>query len=312
MSTWKPSLSIKILKERARIMEKTRSFFKDRNILEVETPLLGDFPASNPYLDSIKIKANNNTYYLQTSPEYCMKRLLSLGSGSIYQICKAFRKNEFGPLHALEFTMLEWYHVGLDDFMLMKEVDLYVKNILGCKPANYISYKSCFENFFDFNPHTVSINKLKKIIQKYQIENFFTNEIITNDDYLQLLFLKYIQPKFKNYDAPIFVYNYPVDQSELARLKYENDYLVSARFELFYRGIELANGYYELNNADTYFERFQRDLNIRKKKGNVVPIDKKLLEAIKYSFPDCSGVAIGLDRLFMLLNKYSSLDKIKF
>ena len=290
------------LQQRANIIQKIRRFFAERNVLEVATPLLMPAPVTDPYLETFSVDVltgkGRQTRYLQTSPEYAMKRFLANGSGCIYQICKAFRDDECGRLHRPEFTMLEWYRVGFDDDQLMQEVSKLLSLVLSCGEANKISYQSVFQRHLQINPLLIDTKELKALCDRHCHLN--EDLALTRDDYLQLLFAQVIEPQLGQ-EVPVLVYDFPASQAALARLKQDRDVVVAARFEAYYRGIELANGYWELTDVDLQRKRFEADLVRRAEIGaKPVPIDEGLLEAMASGLPDCAGVALGIDRLIML------------
>ncbi|OGT15970.1 MAG: EF-P lysine aminoacylase GenX [Gammaproteobacteria bacterium RIFCSPLOWO2_02_FULL_38_11] len=310
MSDWKPIASIHTLQLRAAFFKKIRHFFEERKILEVETPQLSRAMGTDPYLHyfttdfSLPNTKHSTTLYLQTSPEFAMKRLLAAGSGSIYQICKAYRNGESGRLHNLEFTMLEWYRVGFDHHDLMKEVDAFLQTILDCKPAHYISYRSLFENHFDFNPHEISLKELKEKTKKLDLEEALIASF-DKDTFLQYLLATFVEPQL-GLASPVFVYDFPASQAALARIKEG----IASRFEVYIQGIELANGFHELNNAEEQRKRFENDLKIRQAKNYPLPlIDNYFLESLS-SLPDCAGIALGIDRLIMIALKKKSLKDV--
>lgn len=282
---------ITILKKRAEIIAAIRQFFLARDMLEVDTPLLYPSAILDPYIESFRI----DDHYLQTSPEFAMKRLLAAGSGSIYQICKAFRKEEIGRHHRCEFTLLEWYHVGFDHHQLMSEMDDLLQGILKTEPAERVTYQVLFEKHLKVNPHLATIDELKSLSVEKEIH---TSELETKDDWLNLLLSHCIEPLIGK-EKPMFVYDYPKTQAALAKLS--NDALpIAQRFEVYYQGLELANGFNELTDSAQQRERFTADQATRKARGlPIPPLDEAFLKALKY-MPDCAGVALGIDRLVML------------
>ena len=292
---WQPSVSIENLKKRGKILSHIRQFFADRNVLEVQTPLIAHVPVTDPYLNALKTEVNSKTGYLQTSPEYAMKRLLATGSGDIYQICKAFRDDEQGKLHNPEFTLLEWYRIGFDDQQLMQELSDLCQIVLSCQPAEMLSYQHIFKTQLNINPHNVELDVLHTLVQKHCGVIQGLSEI-DKTTALQLLLSEVVEFKL-GWECPVIIYDYPKEQAALARLKGE----VAARFELYVKGIELANGYWELTDSNIQRQRFQQDIVTRKLHNlPIVPIDDKLLAAMEQGLPDCAGVALGLDRLIML------------
>jgi len=330
MNTWQPTAPIKNLKKRARIIAKIRSFFVKRNVLEVETPLLSPFTVTDVHLHSLKVHCKNiGDLYLQTSPEYAMKRLLAAGSGSIYQICKAFRDDEFGRLHNPEFTMLEWYRIGFDHHQLMDEMDDFLQFILSCTHSRRYSYQEVFEKFLQINPHAVTIKELQACAHQHNIKIDIDNK----DTWLQLLMSEVIEPNLKGI---VFVYDYPASQAALAKLSSKrtawiSDYqagsgmtqccysresensecLIAERFEVYVDGVELANGFHELLDEKEQRQRFLHDLAKREQLNYPqVSIDENLLAALGHGMPACAGVALGVDRLIMLSLGVDNIDQV--
>ncbi|AFJ43578.1 EF-P lysine aminoacylase EpmA [Francisella orientalis] len=301
-------MSLENIKKRAEYLDKIRSYFKSLGVLEVDTPLAYEFGVTDPFIDVFSIKTVSGKKYLQSSPEYAMKRLLAAGSGSIYQICKAFRDEPCGRFHKHEFTMIEWYRVGFDYLQLMQEME---NLFLALKPNLnfiYLSYYEAFEKHYEINPHNISLEHLQDIV-KETVGDIQGLSNLTIADCLDILFSYKIERNLNQKDTIYFIYDYTIHQSALARKIYnQNQQLVTTRFEVFSNGIELANGYYELIDKDEQLKRFNSDLEIRKQqnKGSL-DIDHKLLNCIE-NMPECSGVALGFDRLLMSLE---NIDKIQ-
>jgi lysyl-tRNA synthetase class 2 len=296
------------------VIAQIREFFAARAVLEVETPLMSHSTVTDPHVMGIPAifkmigSSEEEILYLQTSPEYAMKRLLAAGSGCIYQISKAFRQGELGKLHNPEFTMLEWYRMGFDHHALMDEMDELLQRVLNTAPAERVSYAELFKKFFAFDPHHVDIATLKKCAQENNI--VFTGVLTQRDAWLDLLWTHGIEP-FVGQELPLFLYDFPVSQAALAKIRADQ---MASRFEVYFKGIELANGFHELQDASEQAKRFSNDLAVRKTMGlPALPIDNNLLAALKSGLPDCAGVALGLDRLVMLaLNCQSVAEVISF
>jgi len=307
-NNWHPTADIADLKLRAKILVNIRHFFAERNIFEVETPLMCSAPVTDPFLEALSFNYNNKTWYIQTSPEYAMKRLLCAGSGSIYQICKAFRSDEVGRLHHPEFTMLEWYHIGFDHHDLMMEMDEFLQYVIHTKPAKKVSYQQIFEQYLNINPHSIADEELKMITQTSC--GIAPDHKLDRDDYLNLLLTHIIEPELKSALCPIFIYDYPASQAALAKIRQDNP-PVAERFEVYIQGIELANGYHELTDVLEQKWRFDQDIEKRKKLNYpIVPMDNYLLSALESGLPDCAGVALGIDRLVMIAAQKESLSEI--
>ncbi len=319
-SDWRPSASIETLQQRAALLCTIRAFFSERQVMEVETPLLARYTVTDPHMDAISadnpvsgsnssVPVNSPRFYLQTSPEYAMKRLLAAGSGPIYQISKAFRKEEQGSRHNPEFSLLEWYRPGFDHFQLMQEVEALVAKTVGCKKSfERLSYRQVFQRHLSIDPHVISCDELKLIAHK-NIDIQMCSD--SKDDWLNILLAELIEPKL-GVDAPTFIYDYPASQAALAKISNDKENtLVAQRFELFVHGIELANGYYELTDVVEQCVRFQRDQAVRETLDRpVVETDKYLLAAMEAGLPSCAGVALGVDRLLMLALEKQSINAV--
>lgn len=309
-SHWQPTCSINQLKLRAEFYAKIRIFFAERNILEVETPLLCQHTVTDPHIESFIVPAPNSqlpapSYYLQTSPEYAMKRLLAAGSGPIYQITKSFRVGESGSKHNPEFTMLEWYRPGLNHHDLMNELDALLQFTINTKPAEKISYRELFLKYLHIDPLTTDLQKLKKIITENKI-NIDTVDI-DYDTALQILLSHVMEPAM-GIEKPLFLYDFPPSQAALSKIR-NNE--VAERFELYINGIEIANGFHELTDAEEQEERFKKNQLTRKKNNQFVPeIDYFFIDALKSGLPDCAGVAVGIDRLFMQYAKTQIIQDV--
>jgi len=297
-TTWQPTATLSVLKKRQTIIDKIRIFLKNKGYLEVETPLLSHRTVTDPYIASITTKQD---YYLQTSPEFAMKRLLVAFNQPIFQISKAFRQEEMGHQHNPEFTMLEWYRPGFDHHDLMTEVDAFMAYVIDSQPAKRLSYQEIFEKILMINPHDVKIKQLKQLIIKHEIN---VENLSFKDDYLNLLFSHIIEPQL--YD-PTFIYDYPASQASLAKIKGN----VGQRFEFYIRGVELANGFNELCDADEQQHRFNNDLKQRQMRGlPLVKIDENFMNALKNGMNDCAGVALGVDRLVMIATNCQHIHEV--
>ncbi|MDF3054633.1 MAG: poxA [Gammaproteobacteria bacterium] len=297
-----PTSKLANLKKRAQIIADIRAFFAEREVLEVETPLLGRSTATDPHIASFAVpwlgtSGAQNVRYLQTSPEFPMKRLLSAGIGSIYQITKVFRSDEQGRWHHPEFTMLEWYRVGFNHYDLMREVDLLLQRILKTPQAERATYAELFERYLSINPHLSSIQALQACAKKNKL-TLSSDKHENRDFWLNLLMSHCIEPHLGE-TRPILVMDFPASQAALAKVR-DDLPPVAERFEAYYKGIELLNGYHELTDAEEHKRRFLGDNQKRKKMGlPEIPLDEAFLQTIE-NMPDCAGVALGVDRLVML------------
>jgi lysyl-tRNA synthetase class 2 len=300
--SWPPTASRATLLRRAAMLAAARAFFAARRVLEVETPILSAAAVSDPQLESLatRIAGMPGEFYLQTSPEYAMKRLLAAGSGDIFQICKVFRDEERGRWHNPEFTLIEWYRQGFDDAALMDEVEALAGTLLGPQrtlpPAERLSYAAALERHAGVDAHRSSDADLTAAAQRHGI---VCDAALDRDAKLDLLMGLIVGPQLGR-DRPCFVCDYPASQAALARLK-PGTPPVAARFELYLDGVELANGFHELQDPAEQRARFDRDLKKRGERGQTQrPVDENLLAALEHGMPDCAGVALGFDRLVAL------------
>ena len=303
--SWQPRASLAVIRERARVYRQIRSFFNTRGCMEVDTPLLMPTTGTDVNVASIAVDRGRSRHYLQTSPEYAMKRLLAAGSGSIYQICHAFRDGEAGRLHSSEFTLLEWYRTGYGYGQLMDEIELLITtlSLRRCSFSRH-SYRSLFAERLDLDIDNVSLAELRETCAR-RVPGTDTGDL-SADQCLDLLLAVVIAPTLRGYR---FVYDYPISQAALARAS-GDDSRVAERFELFHDGIELANGFSELTDAAQQRARFERDNQLRRERGLPAhEIDEHLLGALESGIGECAGVALGLDRLLMVLLELNSIDE---
>ncbi len=316
---WEPNCTLELLQQRAAMLSAIRAFFAERRVLEVETPSLCNTVGTDPNLDFFRSRFNlpggqlQNLIYLQTSPEFSMKRLLAAGSGSIYQICKAFRNGEVGRYHNPEFTILEWYRVGFSLPNLIDEVDVLLRQILGSsltpRHTDHLSYASVFYRFCGLDPIQADIS----VFVDCAIRNGLSEavEICAESRKLwqEFLFSHLVQPNLGVAGLTI-VDRYPASQATLARRCPDNPLLVD-RFEVFCQGVELANGFQELRDAEEQELRFDQELQQRTQEGKFAPAkDNRFLSALKTGLPECVGVAIGLDRVLMLAAGVDSIEDV--
>lgn len=314
---WQPSASLSQLHTRARLLQSIRAFFASRHVLEVDTPVLSLSANTDPQLESFRTTFNNKTYYLNTSPEFYMKRLLAAGSGDIYQLAKVFRVDEQGACHNPEFTLLEWYRTGMDHHQLMDEMQQLVSSLytgvgadVGDAPEfEKISYQQAFQTELMIDPLSANAEQLLNCAQQNDVEVPVGLEMNDRDMWLDWLMVARIAPSF-NPQAFTFIYDYPASQAALARLN-PQDKRVAHRFELYYGELELANGFYELSDASEQAARFEQENKTRSQQGKtVLPVDSALLAALDSGLPDCAGVALGIERLMMLLTKAQKISDV--
>jgi elongation factor P--(R)-beta-lysine ligase len=304
---FRPTASLEVLRLRAELLRRVRRFFENRGFLEVETPVLSADTVIDLHLDPVPVTLfsdprrmqDGQRMWLQTSPEFAMKRLLSAGVPSIYQITRAFRGGESGRLHNPEFTIIEWYGVGHDMQRGMNLLSDLSELLLQQGPAERLSYREAFQQGAGIDPHRVDGRQLADMASRIGIAAPASLTLEDRDGWLDLLLVERIEPQL-GIRQPVILYDYPASQAALARLRPENP-PVAERFELYFRGVELANGYHELSDADELRRRNRRTNELRKADGKVpLPEASRLLAAMESGLPSCTGVALGFDRLVML------------
>lgn len=328
-SDWRPTARFEILKLRARLLTRVRRFFSERGVLEVETPVLATATVSDLHLASYACRPaiedgldpqsrSSRPLYLQTSPEYAMKRLLAAGSGPIYQLGRAFRAEESGRWHNPEFTLLEWYRTGFDHLDLMAEVDEFLQATLGSGPATRLTYAEAFERWAGLDPHRATTDEIFRAARRLcgDVPGLDGDD---RDGWLDVLLTSVVEPHLgssRTFDGrlqPAFLYDYPASQAALAKIRRgggrEPD--VAERFEVYVRGIELANGFHELIDAEEQRRRFADDNAKRQAAGRPpVDLDERFLAALETGLPPSAGVALGFDRLVVLAAEVEHIDDV--
>ncbi len=310
---WSPGASLEMLKLRARMLQNMRAFFERLEVLEVDTPALSVAAVPDPHVESFQVQDNGpgsaSFRYLHTSPEFPMKRLLAAASGPIYQICKVFRQGEIGARHNPEFTLLEWYRPGIDHMALMEEVEALLRYLLaGVKslpPAQWLSYREVFLEYVGIDPLTSDVRELRHCAIEHGIEP--PEGLFEKDAWLDLLLTHTIEAKLPEFT---FIYDYPASQASLAKIR-QSDFPVAERFEVYLNGIELANGFHELTDAQEQRHRFEQENLSRRAAGlETVHLDQSFLAALEAGMPPSAGVALGVDRLLMYATDADSLDQV--
>jgi len=319
VSDWRPTATLEALRQRAELLARLRRYFAGQGVLEVETPLLSAAGIPDPHISSFTTTPGQDdeaSRYLNTSPEFAMKRLLAAGVGPIFQVCKAFRRGEQGKSHNPEFTLLEWYRPGFDHWRLMDEVDVLVRQLAeghcSLGRSEQLSYRACFQRYLDIDPFKVDVSILKSCARTQGLGDMAGLSATDKDIWLDLLMSHCIQPHLGT-EGPVFVYDYPASQAALARIR-PSEPPVAERFELFIDGIELANGFHELQDAHEQRERFEAD-RVRRQVEKLEPValDERFLKALAVGLPACAGVALGLDRLQLVLTGSSDIrDTLAF
>jgi lysyl-tRNA synthetase class 2 len=311
-SAWRPTASHGALRRRAQSLRETREFFHARQVMEVETPAMINAPVSDVNLGSVRAQMSGSDapMFLHTSPEYAMKRLLAAGSGDIYQICHVYRGAERGRQHNPEFTMLEWYRLGFSLEQLMSEVADLTRDLLGQAqlPVEFVTYRDAVLRHAGFDPLDADIAELQRAARALGLDAEHAAKA-ARDELLDLIVGAQVGPAL-GASALTFVHRYPASQAALARLD-PDDPRVALRFELYHRGIELANGYHELTSSDEQRMRFATDQKVRASRGMpTFTLDPHLLAALDAGLPDCAGVALGFDRVIMLAMNAASIDEV--
>jgi lysyl-tRNA synthetase class 2 len=319
MDSWQPTATVEALRLRAKLNALVRHFFAERDVLEVETPILSRAGNTDPNIASFSLEFSGRTdgaprtRWLRTSPEYPLKRLLASGVGDCYELGRVLRDGEAGGRHNPEFTMLEWYRTGWDHRRLVGEVVELVQTALrmvgrDARPVQ-CSYRELYRERLGIDPFVASDAQLRAALGDVQIDA----RGLGRDDWLDLLMTHRLQPGFPQ-DQLLALHDYPASQCALARLRGEGADAVAERFELFLGPLELANGYHELTDAAEQRARFAHDVDVRLGRGHVAPpMDESLLAALGHGLPVCAGVALGIDRLLMaMLGTDSIADVLAF
>ena len=309
---WRPGATRSVMQARAQLLRRIRDFFAARDVLEVETPLLGRTfgtdPAIQPFIVREDMAAAN--WYLQSSPEFYMKRLLAAESGPIYQVSKAFRQGEAGRRHNPEFTLLEWYRPGFSADDLMAELAELMRCLLGAAlVVQTCPYAVLFAQMLQLDIFEADAGALRDCAVVQQIPDA-ADLVLTWDAWLDLLWTVCIEPQLPS-EQLTFITDYPASQAALAELNAQ-DPRTAARFEMYYAGLELANGFQELTDAAEQTARFHADNGQRQCAGQpTLPLDRRFVAALQHGLPRCAGVAVGLDRVLLAQLGLSSLDQVQ-
>jgi lysyl-tRNA synthetase class 2 len=304
---WQPTATPAALQLRATLNRLIREFFHERNVLEVETPILSEAGNTDPNIESLRTQfdgpahAGSRERWLRTSPEYPLKRLLASGIGDCYELGRVFRNGEAGSRHNPEFTLLEWYRVGWDHHRLMDEVVALVRTALTMigrdAAVNKLSYRALFEQYAGVDPHLCPVDALRRQLAEFNVQP----DGLQRNDWLDLVLTHRIEAALEASGGITLVHDYPASQAALARIR-PGDPPLAQRFECYIGGVELANGYHELADGSEQRARFEADHAKRRARGSIEPpVDQRLLAALEHGLPPCSGVALGVDRLLMVM-----------
>ncbi len=314
---FEPSAPMMALQQRAEILRQIRRFFDQRGFFEVETPVLSRDVIVDRYIEPIAVSAteigiaepDSEFFWLQTSPEFAMKRLLAAGADAIYQITRAFRAGETGQLHNPEFTILEWYQCGDSTAAAMKLLGELAMDIFQTDAFDCLSYRDAFWRHIGIDGLEPDSGKFAAVARKAGLDTAGLNAADDVDQWRNLLLAQVIEPQLGS-ERPVILFDYPASQAALAIVREEKP-PVAERFELYYRGIELANGYHELLDAAELQRRNRANHEHRLADGRrALPTDSRLAQAMRAGLPDCSGVALGVDRLVMVACGYDSIHEV--
>jgi lysyl-tRNA synthetase class 2 len=304
---------LQTLRQRAFLLSKIRKYFALESVLEVETPILSSAGNTDIHIESFKsnqIKADANTSYLRTSPEFPLKRLLCSGVGDVYELGKVFRKGEVSKTHNVEFTLLEWYRINFNYIQLIQDVTSLFEFIFSSfefqlPKADIFTFSEVFKHFLNIDVSQISVTQLNFNCNEYG----YSGSQLNKDEGLDYLFATQVQPRFDK-QCLTFITHYPASQAALAQIN-PNDPTTALRFEVFYQGLELGNGYQELTDANELSHRFKRDNLFRTdNQMEEIVIDSQMLFAMRQGMPECSGIAIGVDRLLMALLKSDDIAEV--
>lgn len=301
---------LEILRDRSLMLQRSREFFSNREILEVDCPILSASASVDTHIDLISAQTKEGLRYLHSSPEYGMKRLLSEGIGDIFQLSHVFRDGECGKKHNPEFMMAEWYRVGYTFSEMIEETVAYIRLFLGDLPYTICSYRETINAFLGFDYVTTSTEKLLEYIHEKNISIYSNVDPNDKDELLNLILGSLIEPYLGTNELFVLAY-YPASQAALAKTCLRDDENVCERFEIYFQGIELANGYHELIDGVEQRRRIVEENVKREKMGKEkLPLDENFVQSLDKGVPDCCGVAVGFDRLMMLRHNAVSIEEV--
>lgn len=311
--TWWPVAGTDVLRLRARMRRRLRAFFDASDVLEVDTPALSAAAPTEPRVEPVRARVLGEDRFLQTSPEFPMKRLLAAGVGDCWQLARVYRDGERGRWHQPEFDLLEWYRLGFDHHELMEEVEAVIAGMLAperrVQAADYIAYADAFRRYAGVDPLTAGMDELRAVADNHGLSPVPGLDDQDRDGWLDRLLTGLVAPRFAP-DRLTFLYDWPASQAALARID-SADPRIAARFEAFWGELELANGFHELADAAEQRARFEAENRARYAEGvATIPLDERLLAALEAGLPDCAGVALGFDRLVMLAAGADTIDAV--
>lgn len=302
---------LSILKDRAMMFAKTREFFRKRDVLEVDCPIMSTTASVDVHIDLIRAYGvSSKTHYLHSSPEYGMKKLLAEGVGDIFQLSHVFRDNEYSMKHNPEFTMVEWYRTKMPFSAMIEETVAFVREFIGDIPFTKISYREAFKRYAGIDYLKASEDDLLDYLEDRGIDPYQNIEEEGKDALLNIILTVVIEPQLGKDEICILQY-YPATQAMLSQTRFRGEEEVSEQFEAFYQGIEIANGYHELTNSEEQLERLLITNNTRERLGKeTLPIDETFIKALEKGIPDCCGVSVGFDRLMMLRHEVEDIADV--
>ncbi len=302
--------SLHVLKQRAFLLQKIRHYFESQDVLEVETPILSSAGNTDIHIENFTSQAINRDFdksYLRTSPEFPLKRLLCSGVGDVFEIAKVFRRGEISRTHNIEFTLLEWYRLGFNYQQLIEDVEALLYSLfnafkVACETSQSLTFFQSFQSALAINIEEISLEELNQVC----IKNAYSGSVLSKDEALDYLFATQIQPQLDK-NCLTFITHYPASQAALSQIDSDNPQY-SLRFEVFFQGHELGNGYQELTDGNELLQRFEED-NVQRK-DNTIGIDENLINAMNVGMPECSGIAVGIDRLLMVLMGIGEISEV--
>lgn len=299
------------LQDRAAMFVEVRSFFATRGVIEVDCPVISARASVDTHIDLMPVRYQGaEIRYLHSSPEYGMKRLLAKGIGDIFQMSHVFRDGECGLKHNPEFTLVEWYRLGMTFSQMIDETCQFIKLFIGELPINFISYREAFIRYVGFDYLNLDTEQLAEKLRSHGVDVPLEIEVEGKDAVMNIALAIKMEPNL-GIDGLTVLNYYPASQAALARTSIRDGEEVAERFEVYYQGLELANGYFELADPEEQMRRFEEANNQRQELGkDRLPIDDNFLKALEEGLPECCGVAVGFDRLMMLRHRVDNISEV--